>query len=187
MIGRLPVDARGQYALHGRRQTQLRERSRHFHCAVAPKCAFVKQRLYDLFDKERIAAGALGNQTLERIEFDTLAEQSRQHRRAVCARQRVKPKLGIAALVGPFVPILWPIVDQQQDAGIGEAVSEKVEQRLGLRIDPVQVLEDYNQRLVQAFSKEDALDRVERALTLDVSVHLRQRVGPSTMPSNPNR
>ena len=44
-------------------------------------------------------------------------------------------------------------------------VSQQVEECLGLRIDPVQVLENYHDRLVQALCQEDTFDRVERSLT----------------------
>ena len=40
--------------------------------------------------------------------------------------------------------VLGAIVDEQQHARVGDAVGQQVEQRLGLRVDPVQVLEDHD-------------------------------------------
>ena len=62
------------------------------------------------------------------------------------------------------MPVLGAIVDQQQYRAFAMRVGQQVEQRLRLLVDPVQVLEDHDQRLIQAFTHDDALDRVERAL-----------------------
>jgi hypothetical protein len=43
--------------------------------------------------------------------------------------------------------------------------------------DPMQVFEDDDYRLIQAFTNDDALDCVERPSALDLRVHLSQRVG----------
>jgi hypothetical protein len=44
------------------------------------------------------------------------------------------------------VLVLRTVVDQQQQAGGGQALHHAVEKRLGLGVDPVQVLEDQQQR-----------------------------------------
>src|ERR1700691_4373027 len=80
------------------------------------------------------------------------------------------------AFIRPLVPILRPVVDQQQDASTGDAVRQHVEQRLRLRVDPVQVLEDHDDRLLEAFAQDYTLDRVERPLQLDRWRHLRERI-----------
>jgi hypothetical protein len=50
------------------------------------------------------------------------------------------------------VAILGTIVHQHQDARIGDAAGQKIEQRLRLDIDPVQVLKNNHHRLIQAFA-----------------------------------
>jgi hypothetical protein len=62
------------------------------------------------------------------------------------------------------VLILRTVVDQQQEPGRGQALHQAVEQRLGLGIDPVQVLEHQQQRLHLAFARQHALERREQAL-----------------------
>ena len=60
--------------------------------------------------------------------------------------------------------ILRAVVDEQQEARRGQAVDQAIEQRLGLGVDPVQVLEDQQQRLHLALAQQQPLDRVERLL-----------------------
>ena len=60
--------------------------------------------------------------------------------------------------------VLGPVVDEEQEAGRGQALDEAVEQRLGLGVDPVEVLEDHEQRLDLALPEQQPLDRLERAL-----------------------
>jgi hypothetical protein len=63
-------------------------------------------------------------------------------------RQWVEPELRVGGLAAPAVLILRTVVDEQQDAGRGQAVDEAVEQRLGLAVEPVHVFDDHQQRLV---------------------------------------
>ena len=79
-------------------------------------------------------------------------------------RQRVEPQLRVVGLAAPAVLVLRPIVDQQQQAGRGQALDQAVEQGLRLGIDPVQILEHQEQRLHLAFAQQHALEPVERAL-----------------------
>ena len=61
--------------------------------------------------------------------------------------------------------VLRAVVDQQQHAGRRQALHQRLEERLRLRIDPVQVLEDQQQRLHLAFAQQHALEGLQRALT----------------------
>jgi hypothetical protein len=80
VLAQLPIDARGENPLHRWRQPQLRERARHPDDAVAHQRTHVEQRLHHLLDEERIAAGALRDQPLERIEVRTIADVRRSPR-----------------------------------------------------------------------------------------------------------
>jgi hypothetical protein len=62
------------------------------------------------------------------------------------------------------VLVLRPVVHEQEQPRRCESVDEGVEQRLGLAIDPVEVLEDHQQRLLARFPEQEPLDGVERAL-----------------------
>jgi hypothetical protein len=103
LLHRLSIDALGEYSLHGRWQSQLRERANHFHCAIAYQRTLVEQRLYELLDKEWITPGTLDHETLERLKLDPLAEQCRYHRRAIRVAQRVQPDPRIVSLGVPLI------------------------------------------------------------------------------------
>ena len=60
--------------------------------------------------------------------------------------------------------VLGPVVDQQEEPGRGQALHQAVEQGLRLGIDPVQVLENDEDRLPLALPEQQVLDGVERAL-----------------------
>ena len=60
--------------------------------------------------------------------------------------------------------VLGPVVDQQEDPGCGQALDQAVEQGLRLGIDPVQVLEDHEERLPLALPEQEVLDGIEGAL-----------------------
>ncbi len=60
--------------------------------------------------------------------------------------------------------VLGPVVDEQQEPGRRQALDQAVEQRLGLGVDPVEVLEDHEERLDLALPEQEPLDGVERPL-----------------------
>jgi hypothetical protein len=71
------------------------------------------------------------------VSQSCLQEFVRLHR-----RQRVQPHLRVVGLRTPSVPIFGAIVDQQQQAGHGQALDQAVKQGLRLGVDPVEILED---------------------------------------------
>ena len=79
-------------------------------------------------------------------------------------RQRIEPELRVVGLAAPAVLILGPVVDEQQEPRRRQALDQAVEQGLRLGVDPVQVLEDHQQRLDLALPQQQALHGVERAL-----------------------
>ena len=61
--------------------------------------------------------------------------------------------------------VLGAVVDQQQEAGSGQALDQAVEQGLGLGVDPVQILAHQEHRLHLALAQQHAFQRLEGALT----------------------
>ncbi len=49
--------------------------------------------------------------------------------------------------------ILGPIVDQQQNFRGPNRVGQQIQQRLRLLVDPVQILEDHHQRLIDRLAQ----------------------------------
>jgi hypothetical protein len=62
------------------------------------------------------------------------------------------------------VLVFGPVVDQQQEAGRGQAIDETVEQSLRLGIDPVQILKDQQQWLRLALAQEYPSEGIEQTL-----------------------
>lgn len=80
-----------------------------------------------------------------------------------CRSSRGDAKLPVAALPAPAVLVLRPVVDERQQTRSREALDQAVEQRLGLGIDPVKVLEDDDDELHLGLAEEQALDRLQGA------------------------
>ena len=85
-------------------------------------------------------------------------------------------KLGVVGLAAPLMVVLGAVVDQQQDAGGGDAVHQQIEERLGFAVDPVEVLELDDQRLAQALARQNPLDRLQGPPPPGLRVECRQRV-----------
>jgi hypothetical protein len=58
------------------------------------------------------------------------------------------------------MPVLGPIIPQQQDAGSGEAFAEQEEKCLRLTVQPVQILEDQDDKLVATLAHQHPLERL---------------------------
>jgi hypothetical protein len=77
---------------------------------------------------------------------------------------QVEPELGVVGFLALPVLILGAVVDQQEQAGGGQALNQAIQERLGLRIDPLEVLEDREERLHLALPQEQAFEGVQGAL-----------------------
>ena len=131
---------------------------------LADQHAGLHQGAHALLQEEGIALGALDQQLLERRQAGVVPQQRLEECVGARRRQRVEPQLRVVGLAAPAVLVLRAVVDQQQEPGRRQALDQAVEQGLGLGIDPVQVLEDQEQRLRLAFAQEQPLERVQGAL-----------------------
>jgi hypothetical protein len=61
------------------------------------------------------------------------------------------------------VAVLGAVVDKEQQARCGQALDKAIEQGLGLSVDPMQVLEDQEERSLARFAYQQLPDRVECA------------------------
>ena len=132
----------------------------------SPASAFVSTSVRTLSSRKNgIALGPLDQELLER-------RRARHRRRAArrAARRRSRAAAGssrswrVVGLAAPGVLVLGAVVDEEQQPRRRQAVDQAVEQRLGLGVDPVEVLEDHEQRLDLALAQQQALDGVERPL-----------------------
>ena len=74
--------------------------------------------------------------------------------------RKVEPQLRVGGLAAPMVLVLGPVVDEEQEPRRRQAFDEAVQQRLGLGVDPVEVLEHEQHRLHLALAHDDALHGV---------------------------
>jgi hypothetical protein len=93
------------------------------------------------------------------------AEQGGQELLGARLPQRVDPELGVEALAAPGVGVLRTVVHQQQDAGGRQRLHQPIQQRLGLGVDPVQILEHQQQRLLPALAQQQPADRLQGGTT----------------------
>jgi hypothetical protein len=101
----------------------------------------------DDLQEEGIPLGPLDQHPRERRERAVLAQEGPEQRLGALGGQRVDPELEVVGLAAPGVLVLGPVVDEEQEAGRREALDQAIEERLGLGVDPVEVLEDHEQRL----------------------------------------
>src|SRR5207249_1398889 len=108
--------------------------------ALARQGLRLHQRPDRLFQEERVPA--LDEELLERSEPGVVAEEGVQQFPGTLGRERVQPQLAVIRLAAPGMLVLGTVAHEQQQASRPEAVDEAVEYRLGLAVDPVEVLED---------------------------------------------
>src|SRR5208337_3951779 len=103
-------------------------------------------------------------------------EQRGQHLVGALATERIQAQLRVVGLAAPVMRILGTVVHQQQNPGVADRVGQQVQQRLRLLVDPMQVLEEDHQRLVERFTEDDPLDRVERPPLANLCIYSSERV-----------
>ena len=163
LLRRQSVDARGQDRLHRGWHLERLDRPRQSVCSpLSRQRSRLHQGPHPLLQEERIAP--LHQHLRQGRQPRVRAEERRQQFRCALGRQGVEPQLRVGGLAAPAVLVLRPVVDQKQEACGPQALHEAVEQGLGLAVDPVQVLEDHEQRLRLALAQQQALNAVERAL-----------------------
>src|SRR5208282_895986 len=84
-------------------------------------------------------------------------------------------ELSVVGLVSPMMFIFRAVVEHHQDTRSADAIGEKIKQRLGFSIDPVQVFEDQQKRVIEALTMNQAPDRVASAAPPDYRIHLLER------------
>ena len=90
-----------------------------------------------------------------------VAEQAGEKLLGSCRLERSDAQLRVVGPVAPVVSIFGPVIDQQQHATGVHAFGQGIEQRLGLAVDPVQVVQHEAKRLPLAFTHEQCLDTLE--------------------------
>src|SRR6185436_15801539 len=106
----------------------------------------------------------LDENPLEWLERGVVAEERHEQLLGALRGQCCDLELTVVRLAAPAMPVFGAVVHEEQDASRREAPHQAVEDRLGFRIDPVEILEHQQQRLDPALSKQETSYRVQRAL-----------------------
>src|SRR5262245_6744698 len=164
-LRREAIDAGRQDRLHGGRNRQALDRSREpVGAARADQHSRLDQRPHALLKVERIRLRPLDQETPEGGQGVIGAQERIEQLVRALRRQRIDAELAVVCLASPWMAVLRPVVDEEQQARRREALDETVEQRLCLPVDPVQVLEDQDERLLLRFAQEQSSYRVEGPL-----------------------
>src|SRR5262249_10819239 len=158
-------------ALHRGRDMDLHGRSpQPILAALTAQYSLLSQGLDHFFHEKRRAFGLLQHQPLEPRETGVGPQQKGEQFFGLRSAQRRKSELSVIGLTAPLMAVLGPVIHQHQEAGTGHTLTEQIEKALRLGIDPVQVLENENERLIETFPQEEAFERLERAPPPDLRV-----------------
>jgi hypothetical protein len=165
LLRRQAVDARRQHRLHRGRNLDTRQCLRQ---AIGPRRADQPLRFHQgahaLLQKEGVAL-RLRNQTrLEWRQPSIVPQEALQPGLGTPRGERVEPELGVVGFLAPAVLILGAVVDEQEHAGSGEALYQTIEELLSLGGNPVQILDDQQERLRLALPQEQAFEGIQGTL-----------------------
>ena len=137
----------------------LLDRGRHCGGALATLLA---NRAHQLLDEERVALG-LGGDGLEERGIERVRARRRPGQtEAVLSPQRLQRHLRGEGLVDPRRAIARAIRAHQDDARADQGVDQRGEVLLGRAIDPVDVLEQHDERTLSAAADRELTERLER-------------------------
>jgi hypothetical protein len=165
VLGRQPVDPRRQDRLHCRRHVDgLRGLHQPVRAALTRQHPVLYEAPHALFEEERVALGPRQEKPFQGLEADVAPEQALQQRGRILGPERVQPELAVVGLPAPAVPVLRPVVDEEQEPGRRQALDQPVEPRLRLGVDPVEILEHDQERLDLALPQEEPPEGLDGAL-----------------------
>src|SRR5262249_37032236 len=98
------------------------------------------------------AFGFLENELLETRQPCLITQQEGQQFPGLFCAERSEPELGVVRLLPPLMAVLRAVIDEQQEGRGGDTLAQGIEEALRLSVDPVQVLKDENQGLLEAFA-----------------------------------
>ena len=159
-----PVDAGGDHGLDRRRDLDGRQGPRQLvGAALTGEGSRLDECPHALFQEEWVTLGPRDEHARERLEAGVGSQQRREEPFGAFGWQGIQPELRVVRTAPPGMLILRPVVHEQQESGGREALDQLIEQGLGLGVDPVEVLDDDQQRLDLAFPEQEPLHRVQRA------------------------
>ena len=163
--GREAVDPRRQDRLdRGRHQDRRHGLAQTIAPALPDENTVLGQRPDAFLEKEGVPLGAIDQYLLESGEISVSADEGGEKLLRASWRQRIDTELAVASLAPPVVPVFRSVIDEEENPRGRQAVDQAVEERLGLGVDPVQILEEKTYRPHLTLSQQEVGDRVHRLL-----------------------
>ena len=160
-----PVDPGGENRLDRGRDLDRRDGSTEpVGATISNERPGLYQASQALFQEEGIPLRPRDQQSPHVTEARVRSEQRVKHRLGTIRRQRIQSQLRVVRLAPPLVSILRPVVHEEEHARRWDAFHQAIKERLGLGINPVEILEDHQQRLELALPEDHPLDGIQRAL-----------------------
>ena len=132
------VDASGQDRLRRGRKLQGLDRAREPVGTAFPReSPRLDQGPHALLEEEGIALRTVDQESAEILKPSASPEQGLQQLRRTGQRQGVEPHLLVVGLVSPDMPVLRPVIHQQEQPRRRHALHQQVQPGLRLGVDPV--------------------------------------------------
>src|SRR5437867_3572850 len=165
LVRRKAIDASSQDAGHSRGDVDVVNGAGEAIGAWrANKRASLDEASHAFFEKEGVPFRSRDEHRFEWLHTRVIADETAQELIGRLDWQRVDAELGVIRLTAPPVLVFRPVVHKQEDVAARQALDDPVEQRLRLRVDPMQVLEHEDERLHLALAEQESLDGVKRAI-----------------------
>jgi hypothetical protein len=145
------VDARGEHRLHrGRNLHRFNRANEAIGTGCAGQAAAFQQRLHDLFDEERVAAGAPVHVCRQALHRWVGSQQIGEHLPGRLRPERQQRDLLIVRRAHPVGLVFGAEVHQPERAGVLYGGDRVGQEGVAAGIDPLQVVEEENRRLARA-------------------------------------
>src|SRR5581483_1696458 len=94
----------------------------------APDHSSIDQRSHDLFDKERVAAGAVREKILQPLQTGVGPQQHVKEFRELMAYERIDAQLAVVRAIPPLIAIFGAITDDEQQTCVARLDHQLVQQ-----------------------------------------------------------
>src|SRR5713226_361996 len=159
------VNAGGEDGVDRGRHLEARDRAdKPILTALARESSRFNQGADALLQEQRVALGTVDQEPLEGLESRVVPEQAGHQVFRARRRQGVDPQLPVVGLAPPPMLVLGPVVDEKEDPGRWQALDQAIQECLRLRVDPVEIFEEDEERLHLALPEQEALDPVQSPL-----------------------
>src|SRR5215813_636932 len=163
--GRQAIDASRENRLHGGGDIESVEGTAETIAAwLAREGVCLRQCPDGFLEEEGVSLGSHGQHRLQRCQRLVVTHQDVEQFLGTLGKERIDSELAVVPLRAPAVPVFGAIGDEKEETSSGETAHEGVQEHLCLRVDPLEILEDEEQRVGRAFSKYESFYSVEGAL-----------------------